>query len=99
MQTLGFVLRRVLVAIALLWVISILTFFLFFKIPAEPAGFLVDLQKTTPAQIAKARHVLGVDRPIYVQYGKYVWCLLHGDFGTSWATISFRHPDGTPAAR
>lgn len=85
---LGYVVRRLLVALVLVWLLSVITFFMFFKIPADPAGFLVDMQKATPDQIAKAHHALGVDRPVYVQYGKYVWRAVHGDFGFSWATAN-----------
>ena len=81
--------RRVLIAIFLLWLLSVITFALYFTIPDEPAGFLVDVQHATPAQIADARHKLGVDRPVYVQYGKYVWRLAHGDLGIAWSGISF----------
>jgi peptide/nickel transport system permease protein len=90
---LAFVVRRILLGLVLLWVLSLVTFFLFFKIPADPAGFLVDPQKATPEQRAQARHQLGVDRPVHVQYAKYVWRALHGDFGTSWPTISFGASD------
>jgi len=69
---LAFVVRRILLRLVLLWVLSLVTFFLFFKIPADPAGFLVDPQKATPEQRAQARHQLGVDRPVHVQYAKYV---------------------------
>jgi peptide/nickel transport system permease protein len=82
-------LRRVLVAVFLVWVLSLITFALYFTIPDEPADFLVDTQHATRAQIADARHKLGVDRPVYVQYGKFVSRLLHGDLGHAWSGISF----------
>jgi peptide/nickel transport system permease protein len=94
----GYILRRVAIAVVLLWLLSVITFAIYLKVPADPAGFLVDLQKASPAQIAKAHHLLGTDRPAVVQYLKYVDRLLHGDFGTSWATISFfgGEDSGTP---
>ena len=85
----GFVLRRVGIAVVLLWIISVITFAIYLKVPQDPAGFLIDIQHSSPQQIAHAHHVLGTDRPAIVQYGKYMDRLLHGDFGTSWATISF----------
>ena len=85
----GYTLRRLGVAVVLLWILSVITFAIYLKVPADPAGFLVDMQHASPQQIAKAHHLLGTDRPAIVQYGKYVDRLLHGDFGTSWATISF----------
>ena len=82
-----FVLRRLVVAVILLWILSAITFAIYLKVPADPAGFIVDMQHSSPAQIAKAHHILGTDRPAVVQYGKYLGRLLHGDFGLSWPTI------------
>ena len=85
----GFILRRLAVAVILLWILSAITFAIYLKVPADPAGFIVDMQHTSPAQIAKAHHALGTDRPAIVQYGKYLERLVHGDLGISWATINF----------
>ena len=85
----GYTLRRLGVAVVLLWILSVITFAIYLKVPADPAGFLIDMQHASPQQIAQAHHLLGTDRPAIVQYGKYMDRLLHGDFGMSWATISF----------
>jgi len=85
----GYVLRRVAVAIVLLWILSVVTFAIYVKVPADPAGFIVDIQHASPAQIAHAHHILGTDRPVIVQYEKYVVRLLHGDLGLSWPTVVF----------
>jgi peptide/nickel transport system permease protein len=85
----GYILRRVGVAIVLLWILSVVTFAIYLKVPADPAGFLVDMQHASPAQIAHAHHILGTDRPAIVQYEKYVVRLLHGDLGLSWPTVVF----------
>jgi peptide/nickel transport system permease protein len=82
----AYVLHRLAVAVVLVWLLSVITFAMYFKIPADPAGFLIDVQHASPAQVAKARHALGVDRPVYVQYEKYVRRALHGDLGISWQT-------------
>ena len=87
--------RRLLVAVFLVWVLSVITFALYFTIPDEPASFLVDVAHAKPSQVAKARHELGVDRPVYVQYAKYVSRLVRGDFGIAWSGISFT-PSGQP---
>jgi len=88
----GYVLRRLAVAVVLVWLLSVITFAMYFKVPADPAGFLVDLQHASPSQLEKARHALGVDRPVYVQYEKYVWRALHGDLGISWQTAQVFGP-------
>jgi peptide/nickel transport system permease protein len=94
----GYVVRRLAIAVVLLWLLSVITFAIYLKVPQDPAGFLVDLQHASPAQIQQAHHVLGTDRPAVVQYAKYVERLLHGDLGVSWATISFfgGQDSGTP---
>ena len=92
----GYIARRLAVSAVLLFVISVVTFLMYAKIPADPAGFLVDLQRATAQQIAEADHKLGVDRPLVVQYEKFVGRAVHGDFGISWSTISFS-PSGEPS--
>jgi peptide/nickel transport system permease protein len=85
----GFILRRTAVAVILLWILSVITFAIYLKVPSDPAGFLLDIQHATPAAIAKAHHQLGTDRPAVVQYWKFLTRAVHGDFGISWATSSF----------
>jgi peptide/nickel transport system permease protein len=52
-----------------------------------------------PARIAAIRHSAGLDQPFLVQFGSYVWNLLHGNFGNSltsgrsvWAMVSAAAP-------
>lgn len=84
-----FILRRLGVALVLIWILSAITFAIYLEVPADPAGFIIDIQHATPAALARAHHELGTDRPVLVQYGHFVWRALHGDFGLSWQTISF----------
>jgi peptide/nickel transport system permease protein len=85
----GYTLRRFGIAIVLLWVLSVVTFAIYTKVPADPAGFIIDIQHASPAQLARAHHILGTDRSVVVQYEKYIVRLLHGDFGLSWPTVTF----------
>jgi peptide/nickel transport system permease protein len=98
---LGYVLRRLAIAVVLIWILSVVTFVIYLKVPADPAGFLVDVQHSSPAQIAQAHHILGTDKPAVEQYGRYVWRLLHGDFGISWPTVVFSNGvvQGAPVGR
>jgi peptide/nickel transport system permease protein len=98
---LGYALRRLAVAVLLIWILSVVTFVIYLEVPADPAGFLVDIQHASPAQIAEAHHVLGTDKPAVEQYGRYVWRLLHGDFGLSWPTVVFSNGvvQGAPVGR
>ena len=77
----AFVLRRLLSSVVLLLLLTLITFLAFSKIPSQPASFLIDIRYATPADIAHANHVLGTDKPIYVQYGRFLWRALHGDLG------------------
>jgi peptide/nickel transport system permease protein len=77
----AFVIRRAAISIVLLLMLTMVTFLAFRAIPQQPAAFVIDIRYATPEQIEHARHVLGVDKPLYVQYGRFVWRALHGDFG------------------
>jgi peptide/nickel transport system permease protein len=83
-----FVLRRVLSGVLLIALLTFLTYFVFNEIPTNPACLVVACgphTTTTDAMIRDADHQLGIDRPVYVQYGHFVWQLVrHGNFGSSW---------------
>ena len=53
-----FLTRRAITSALVLLAITACTFVIFFKIPANPAAFLVDLKTATPEQVAHARHEL-----------------------------------------
>jgi ABC-type dipeptide/oligopeptide/nickel transport system permease component len=80
-----YLVRRMLYVVVVLLCVSVITFLLAFAVPADPAKSIVGTH-ATPETLARVRHTLGLDRPIYVQYGKYLWRLLHGDLGYSYAT-------------
>ena len=87
MTTSGYVLRRLGASVLLLLLLTLLTFTLYRAIPANPAGFLVDLSPghvPPPAVIAKAEKALGVDKPLWEQYGLYLWRAVHGDLGIAY---------------
>jgi|tagenome__1003787_1003787.scaffolds.fasta_scaffold20971159_3 peptide/nickel transport system permease protein len=84
-----FAARRLGASMLILVALTFVTFAMFERIPNEPAFLLVDPKIATRAQIAKARHDLGVDRPFFTRYAEYVGRLAHGDFGRSWATIGY----------
>ena len=54
-------------------------------VPSDVAAIYAG-PRARPEQIAEARHILGLDRPLYVQYGIYVGDLVQGDWGTSLRT-------------
>jgi peptide/nickel transport system permease protein len=81
-----FVVKRLLWALLLCLLITLVTFVIFFRIPADPARMILPEQQPSPQRIAWARHKLGVDRPVYVQYAKYVWRVAHLDFGIAYSS-------------
>jgi peptide/nickel transport system permease protein len=92
--TVGYALRRLGASIVLLLLLTLLTFTLYRAIPANPAGFLVDIQHSNADQVAKAEDALDLHRPLYEQYGSYVWRALHGDLGIAYQGTSIA-PDGS----
>jgi peptide/nickel transport system permease protein len=77
-----FLVRRILLGLVVLWVIATLVFVMFFVAPSNVARLIAGRQ-ATPETVALVKHRLGLDRPVYEQYGTYLWNLLHGDVGYS----------------
>lgn len=83
-----YVLRRLLLMIPTLFAISVLSFLI---IQAPPGDYLThyvgqlesmgDIVDVAQIEALKARY--GLDQPIYVQYFKWIWGILHGDLGRS----------------
>jgi peptide/nickel transport system permease protein len=67
----------------LLWAVSTVTFLLMFAVPQDPGAAIAGPQ-ATPQVTENIRRQLGLDQPLYVQYGRYLWRLLHGDLGRSY---------------
>jgi peptide/nickel transport system permease protein len=80
-----YIIRRLAWAVVLFIAVTMVTYVIFYLIPADPAR-LVAGKAATPEDIARARHFLGLDEPLYVQYGGFLKRLvLHADLGTSFA--------------
>ncbi|MDT0443151.1 ABC transporter permease [Streptomyces johnsoniae] len=69
---LRFLMRRTLGAVAILLVISAVTFFLFYAIPRNPALLACGKGVCTEEQLAIVEHNLGIDKAIPVQYWEYM---------------------------
>ncbi|MBV9464692.1 MAG: ABC transporter permease [Solirubrobacterales bacterium] len=79
-----YIIRRVLWGIALLFLVSALTFVIFYLMPSADPAQLRAGRQPNPALVASIRHHLGLDKPWYVQYYRYMKGLvLHFDFGYS----------------
>lgn len=65
--------------------VTFLVYFILGLTPGDPAT-LITGGEADAETVARVREELGLDDPIIVQYGKYMWDLLHGDMGQSWQT-------------
>ncbi len=84
----AYLVRRLLWLPILLAIVILITYALGLYGPGDPVKIAMG-QRYDPEIAARVRHELGLDRPFYVQYGDYVWGLLHGDLGES---IKYRRP-------
>jgi len=72
---LRYLIRRVLWAIVLFVVVTLVTYVIFFLVPNDLAAKVAG-QGSSQQQRARAIHRLGLDRPVYVQYAKFMWLLI-----------------------
>jgi peptide/nickel transport system permease protein len=79
---LNYAVRRVLATIPVMAIVALFVFSLLYIAPGDPAAVIAGDQ-ATPAQIARIRVSLGLDRPFLVRFGDWSWHVLHGDLGTS----------------
>jgi len=80
----GFILRRLLLGVVVLILVSILVFLATQALPGDPARAILG-RNATPASLAALRRQLHLDRPVFEQYWTWVTGLLHGNLGTSLA--------------
>jgi peptide/nickel transport system permease protein len=79
---LAYAIQRLLWLPLLLLVVAFITFVLGVYGPGDP----VQLQlgpRTNPEAVARVRHEMGLDRPLYEQFSKYIWDASHLNFGLS----------------
>jgi len=77
--------KRVAAMFGILLVLTAIVFEVQQLSPTDPVHNYLGAN-STPAEIAAARHTLGYDKPLPVQYVRYVWDLLHGNLQTSLRT-------------
>lgn len=76
----GYLLRRVLQGVFVLWLITVAVFALFFLVPNNVARTLAGRQ-ATPKTIAIVEHRLGLDQPAWKQYLTFLNNAIHGNLG------------------
>lgn len=79
----SFIIRRLLWIVVIIFAAMTFAFVLTYLIPADPASQVAG-PLASDLEVENIRRSLGLDQPIYVQYGRYFWNVLHGDLGRSW---------------
>jgi peptide/nickel transport system permease protein len=79
---LRFTLRRIVISVPVLLLVSLLSFAIIWLVPGDPAAAFLDAS-ATPVQLAQIRHQLGLDQPFYLQMISWYGRILHGDLGES----------------
>jgi len=82
-HALFFVLRRLLNSVFVLVALSLLIFFFLRAIPGDPVLTLLGEGETTSEQYDRLKKELGLDQPLFVQYGKWLVRVGTGEFGMS----------------
>ena len=91
---LSFIIRRTLLSLLTIWALSVISFVVIQLPPGDFVDtYILDLvqggaqgAETTPAMLdlaAGLRVQFGLDRPMYVQYAKWIWKVVRGDLGRS----------------
>lgn len=79
---LGYILRRILATIPVMGVVALFVFSLLYLAPGDPAVVIAGDQ-ASPADVARIRESLGLDRPFLVRFGDWLLRIAQGDLGTS----------------
>lgn len=79
----NYLIRRLFTSILVLFGISVLVFSVIHLVPGDAAMAILGRQKITEERVAELREQLGLNDPLYVQYGRYLSNALQGDLGTS----------------
>ena len=89
---LGFIMRRVLITLPVVWIVVTLVFGLIHLVPGDPVALMLG-EGASIAETEGLRHELGLDRPILEQYRSYIRGLTRGDLG-----LSFRNQETVTSA-
>ncbi len=85
----NYIIRRTLLFVPTLLFISVVIFFLLRTLPGDVVAMMFyEAADYDPKELDKIRHEMGLDRPLLIQYGEWIWGMFKGDFG-----YSFRSQD------
>ncbi|MFC8567274.1 ABC transporter permease [Streptomyces sp. NPDC057245] len=83
---LNYALKRCALGLVLAWAVLTLLFFALHAVPGDPAEVLLTGEgagSVSPEAVAEVRDQLGLDRPLFAQYGSYLAGAVTGDLGMS----------------
>jgi peptide/nickel transport system permease protein len=80
---LNYLVRRIFTSILVLFGVSMLVFSVIHLVPGDVTMAILGRGKVNPEKVAELREQLGLNDPLYVQYGRYVTKALRGDLGIS----------------
>ena len=78
----AYIIRRIIATIPVMAVVGIFVFLLLHLTPGDPAAIIAG-DYASPEDIKRIRAKLGLDQPIYIQFGTWVGQLMQGDLGIS----------------
>jgi peptide/nickel transport system permease protein len=95
---LAYIIRRILVLIPTLLGVSIIVFLMLHLTPGDPAELLMG-ERASEEALQQIREHLGLDKPLYIQYGRFLKQLMKGDLGETiwtrqqvWIEVKQRFP-------
>lgn len=80
---LNYLIRRVFTSVLVLFGVSMLVFSVIHLVPGDVTMAILGRQKVSEEKVAELREQLGLNDPLYVQYGRYLYKALQGDLGVS----------------
>ena len=78
-----YLIKRILLAIGVIFAISAITFFVLNIVPGDPVRVMVG-DMADEATIQRIREQMGLNKPVLEQFANWLGNMLHGDFGTSY---------------
>lgn len=79
----AYLIKRLSQGVLVLFLVSLLTFFVIYFMPGDPARTMVGQARVTEEQLEAIRDKWGLNDPWYERYGNWIANLLTGDLGTS----------------
>lgn len=86
----SYILRRLLIAIPILFGVTVINFFIIYMAPGNPVDLYVN-PYASAEELARKKELLGLDQPIWVQYGWWLGELLQGNLGYSYSSYQPVH--------